>query len=130
MRKTWTICAGVLGASGLAAGIAYPAASVRAQSTAPLRAPASTMAALARNVRQALQATSQVTLREIAERHPLRHGLAELVAYLQLDGDQFHAMVDEGVNDTVSWRGIDADGNERSRGATMARVIFVRPTNG
>jgi len=50
VRKTWTICAGVLGASGLAAGVAYPVASVRAQSTAPLRAPASTMAALARNV--------------------------------------------------------------------------------
>jgi hypothetical protein len=86
--------------------------------------------ALARNVRQALQAQSQVTLRELTELQPLRHGLAELVAYLQLDGDYFYATVDESTIDTVTWRSADADGHEHLRRATLPRVIFVRPTNG
>jgi hypothetical protein len=44
-------------------------------------------AELLRNIRLELQMRSQVTLGEVVERHPLRNGLAELVAYLQLAGE-------------------------------------------
>jgi hypothetical protein len=67
-------------------------------------------AALARNIRQALQERSQITLKEISERHPLAHGLAELVAYLQLGSDQLQG----------GYRRSDAGGDqlgERSRRA-------------
>lgn len=85
---------------------------------------------LARNVRQALQQQSQVSLRELCERQPLQHGLAELIAYLQLDGNAFHTVVDENDNDVISWRSTDHDGSIAQRRAHLPRVIFVRTTNG
>jgi flagellar motility protein MotE (MotC chaperone) len=78
-------------------------------------------AELARNVRQALQARPQVDLSEIISIHPLRHGLAELVAYLQLAGDWPHAVVDEESPELVEWQ--TADGTVRR--ARLPRVIFV-----
>lgn len=85
-------------------------------------------ALLSRNVRQALQQQAQVTLRELAERQPLQHGLAELVAYLQLGSETFRAVVDEAATELIAWRSIDHDGCIRQRRARMPRVIFVRPT--
>jgi hypothetical protein len=81
---------------------------------------------LARHIRHALQDRSQITLRELCELQPLRHGLAELVAYLQLAGDTFKAVVDEEVADVISWQGLGADGQERAKQARMPRVILVR----
>jgi hypothetical protein len=52
-------------------------------------------AQLARHIRHALQDRSQITLRELCETRPLQHGLAELVAYLQLADDTFKAVIDE-----------------------------------
>jgi hypothetical protein len=52
-------------------------------------------AQLSRNVRQALQQQAQVTLSELVGRQPLRQGLAELVAYLQLGSESFRTVVDE-----------------------------------
>jgi hypothetical protein len=83
-------------------------------------------ARLARHVRHALQDHSQVTLSELCEIQPLEHGLSELVAYLQLAGDGFRAVVDEGVEDLIIWRGTGADGEEHIRQARLPRVIFVR----
>lgn len=83
-------------------------------------------AELARYVRQALQNRSQVTLREICEIHPLRHGLAELVAYLNLAAADAKACVDEDVTDAIVWRSVQADGQERERRARVPRVVFVR----
>ncbi|MES2128289.1 MAG: DUF3375 domain-containing protein [Pseudomonadota bacterium] len=85
---------------------------------------------LSRNVRLALQQQAQVTLRELAERQPLQHGLAELVAYLQLGSENFHTVVDETATELIAWRSTDHDGSLRSRRARMPRVIFVRPNNG
>lgn len=85
---------------------------------------------LARHVRQALQQQSQVSLRELCERQPLQHGLAELIAYLQLDGTAFHTVIDEGASDVISWRSTDHDGTMAARRAQLPRVIFVRPGNG
>ena len=83
-------------------------------------------ARLARHVRRTLRDRSQVTLHELCESEPLRQGLAELVAYLELDDGTFRTLVDEQSTDTVSWRGAAADGAPTVRRARMPRVIFVR----
>lgn len=83
-------------------------------------------AELARHVRQALQNRSQITLREVCELHPLQHGLAELVAYLDLAAMDAKSCIDEDVTDTVIWRSVHTDGQERQRQAHIPRVIFVR----
>ncbi len=81
---------------------------------------------LSRHIRHALQTRSQVSLRELCESRPLQQGLAELVTYLQLAGEGFKAVVDEGAEETIVWRSRAEDGSERPRQARMPRVIFVR----
>ncbi len=81
---------------------------------------------LARHIRHALQDRSQVTLRELCEMQPLQHGLAELVAYLQLAGDTFKTVVDEDAAETIGWRREGPDGQEQVKQARLPRVIFVR----
>lgn len=83
-------------------------------------------AELRRHVRQALQGRSQITLREVCDLHPLRHGLAELIAYLDLAAADAKACIDEDVTDAVRWRSVQTDGQERERQARLPRVIFVR----
>ncbi|EXI89006.1 MAG: hypothetical protein AW11_01864 [Candidatus Accumulibacter regalis] len=82
-------------------------------------------AQLARHIRQALQERTQVTLRELCETRPLEHGLAELVAYLQLAGDSFKSVIDEDVSELIVWRGAGPDGQEYVKQARLSRVIFV-----
>lgn len=79
-------------------------------------------AALAQHVRQALQQRAQITLAELLAQHPLRQGLAELVAYLQLAAEQGGGAVDEATEEVVSWR--SSDGTPRR--ARLPRVIFTR----
>jgi len=83
-------------------------------------------AMLARHIRHALQNRSQVTLRELCEMQPLQHGLAELVAYLQLASDAFKSVVDEEVAETIVWSRAGSDGQEYMKRASLPRVIFVR----
>jgi hypothetical protein len=84
-------------------------------------------ALLARHIRQALQQSMQVTLRELCERRPLQHGLAELVVYLELaDDDQFKGSIDETTQDIIVWQGEDPAGQLRSKQACLPRVIYVR----
>jgi hypothetical protein len=83
-------------------------------------------ARLAGHIRQALQLRKQVTLRELVERQPLQHGLAELVAYLQLASETFQAQVDEDTTDTITWMAAASDGMATRRQARLPRVIFVR----
>jgi hypothetical protein len=83
-------------------------------------------AQLVRHIRHALQHGSQVTLRELCEMRPLQHGLAELVAYLQLAGDTFKTVVDEEVLETIVWSREGADGQARKKQARLPRVIYVR----
>jgi hypothetical protein len=82
-------------------------------------------AQLARHIRHALQDRSQVTLRELCETRPLEHGLAELVAYLQLADDTFRAVIDETATEVITWQGIGADGEQHLKQARLSRVIFV-----
>jgi len=83
-------------------------------------------AQLSRHIRHALQDRSQVTLHELCELQPLQHGLAELVAYLQLAGDTFKTVVDEDTVDTVAWTRTGTDGLDYMKKARLPRVIFMR----
>jgi hypothetical protein len=80
---------------------------------------------LLRHIRNALQERSKVTLAELIEVRPLQHGLAELIAYLQLASDAFNAIVDEEMIEVILWKTTDQDGG-RIRQARLPRVIFVR----
>lgn len=77
---------------------------------------------LARNIRQALQAQPQITLRALVETHPIQHGLAELVAYLELASDNPRTVFDEERTEPVRWQTRDG----RWKAAEMPRVIFLR----
>ncbi len=79
-------------------------------------------AELTRNIRQELQGRGQISLAEVVARHPLRHGLTELVAYLQLAGAWPKAAVDDDVQEQVSWQ---SDTGVR-RQATLPRIILLR----
>jgi hypothetical protein len=81
---------------------------------------------LVHNVRNALEDRSQITLGELCEMQPLQNGLSELVAYLQLCGDDFKAVVDEGTTDAIVWYCVDDNGEKHARQARLPRVIFVR----
>ena len=83
-------------------------------------------AQLARHIRHALQERSQVTLRDLTELQPLRQGLAELIAYLQLGGEMFRVVVDEDNHELISWQCLDKDGVTAGKRARLPRVIFVR----
>lgn len=79
-------------------------------------------AELTRNIRLELQSRSQISLAEVVARHPLRFGLAELVAYLQLAGEWPKTAVDDEVQEQVSWQvetGV-------MRQATLPRIILLR----
>ncbi len=79
-------------------------------------------AELTRNIRQELQGRSQISLAEVVTRHPLRFGLAELVAYLQLAGEWPKTAVDDEVQEQVSWQMETG----AMRQATLPRIILLR----
>ena len=83
-------------------------------------------AQLTHHIRHTLQDRTQVTLRELCEIQPLRHGLAELVAYLQLAGATFKVVVDEEATELIVWSIKDPDGQDHARQARLPRVIFMR----
>ena len=75
-------------------------------------------AAISRELRQ----RSQATLAQIIEAHPLQVGLAELVTYLALAGDDARASFDESQHQTIEWR--DDDGTLRQARAPL--IVFTR----
>ena len=85
-------------------------------------------------VQRALRHQPQVTLRGLLDAEPLRQGLAELVAYLELahagDGsgawEGSRALVDEAVEEPIRWQARDALGEPVTREARLPRVIFAR----
>ncbi len=86
-------------------------------------------AQLARHIRNALQDRSQVTLCDLTAAHPLQHGLAELVTYLQLGSESFRTVVDESTQDVIAWEATAGEGitaHRVRRAARLPRVIFVR----
>ncbi len=79
-------------------------------------------ARLTANVESALAGRTQITLQALLEQHPLREGLAELVAYLSLAAENPRAQFQETVTDLLEWQ--DHDGIRRR--ARTPRVIFAR----
>jgi len=76
---------------------------------------------LQRHIANSLQSNSQVNLAEVIAQHPLRHGLAELVVYIQMACESPYASVDE---ETLEW--IEWSTQHGRRRAQMPRVLFVR----
>lgn len=91
-------------------------------------------ARLRATIARALRHEHQVSLRKLLDDEPLQHGLAELVAYLELahagntpgEADGVHAVVDEAVEEPIHWRAFDAGGVPIERRARMPRVIYTR----
>ncbi|SDX71520.1 DUF3375 domain-containing protein [Nitrosomonas halophila] len=83
-------------------------------------------ARMARHIRHALQDRSQITLGTLCQLHPLQHGLAELVTYLELAGKSSKTVVDEDTTETITWQSATADGKQAMKRVHMPRVIFVR----
>lgn len=79
-------------------------------------------AELTGNIRKALQERKQIALGEVIALHPLQHGLAELVTYLQIVGEWPRTAVDDEVEERIEWEGE----NGLTRRATLPRIIFVR----
>ena len=79
-------------------------------------------AELAGIIERELGRHSPLRLTEIIERNPLRHGLAELVAYLQLAVDRPGTTVVEEQRDRVGWQADDG----RERWASLPRIVLVR----
>jgi hypothetical protein len=79
-------------------------------------------AELSRNIRQALQDKTQISLAELITIHPLRLGLSELLAYLQLASGRSDTAVDEETVETIEWR--LEDGSYRR--VRLPRIIFAR----
>ena len=83
-------------------------------------------ARLTHHIRHALQDRAQITLRELITSQPLAHGLAELVAYLQLGSETFSTVVDEDTPEPIRWQRMATDGQAITRSARLPRVIFMR----
>ncbi|WP_347555286.1 DUF3375 domain-containing protein [Robbsia sp. KACC 23696] len=81
---------------------------------------------LSGNLRQALQDRDQITLTELLDRYPLRQGLAEIVAYLQISSESFSSRIDEDTLEQIHWQAQSVDGETTMRSARMPRVIFLR----
>jgi hypothetical protein len=83
-------------------------------------------AALTSHIRHSLRDASQVTLRQLVQSRPPEHGLAEIVAYLELAHTSFTITVDESTEDVLEWSSIKEDGSAIHKSARLPRVIFVR----
>ncbi len=73
-------------------------------------------------IRNCLQTRDQVTLEQILDAHPLEKGLAELVTYLSLAGEDDKAQFDDSRQQRVSW----TDDHGVIRQAQFSAVIFSR----
>jgi Protein of unknown function (DUF3375) len=81
---------------------------------------------LVRHIEYCLQDQHEVALTELVERKPLVHGLAELIAYLQLGSDQFNARIDDDVLEKIHWQALNRQGQPVAMHAQLPQVIFIR----
>ncbi len=67
---------------------------------------------------------------ELCNLRPLTQGLAELVAYLEMDSDtykdRFSVIVDESKEDTISWQVEAKDLPHVTRSATFPRILYFK----
>ncbi|WP_151193924.1 DUF3375 domain-containing protein [Cysteiniphilum sp. JM-1] len=85
--------------------------------------------AIAQHIRKHLQQKTQMSLYELCQLRPLTQGLAELVAYLEMDSDaytdRFNVIVDDTKEDVISWQANVHD-ELITRTATLPRVLYLR----
>lgn len=81
---------------------------------------------LMRHIKQSLQDRSRITLSDLVKTQPLKHGLAELVAYLQIGSEDLKTVVDETTYDSIAWQGADQKGEAVQKQARLPQVTFVR----
>ena len=79
-------------------------------------------AQLAAAIRWSLQTRHQVSLAELTQDFPLRHGLTEVIAYLNLAAESDKAVIDDAHQQTLLWT--DEFGIQRR--ATLPLVVFTR----
>ena len=79
---------------------------------------------ISRHIHRALQAQTQVTLKELTESQPLQQGLVELVTYLELGSGPFKTVLDEETFEVVVWQ--NSEDNKETKQARLPRIIFVR----
>jgi hypothetical protein len=77
------------------------------------------------HIRRLLIGRRQVSLAEITLSQPLQHGLAELVAYLAIAGQDSSAIVDPQKRESITWE----DETGRHRMASVPLVIFSRSSS-
>ncbi len=77
---------------------------------------------LTANIRNCLQTKDQVSLEEVLHHYPLEKGLAELITYLSLAGDDDLAQFDDSRRQKASW----TDEHGAVRQAAFPLVIFSR----
>lgn len=78
-------------------------------------------AELKAHIRAALRGSSQISLGQVLERHPLRQGLAELVTYLDLASHDSRTLFDDEQPQLIVWH--DRQGRERR--ASIPLIIFT-----
>ncbi|MEB4590946.1 DUF3375 domain-containing protein [Candidatus Thiothrix sp. Deng01] len=91
--------------------------------------------ALRKNIRRLLQTRPQISLREVLEEYPLRQGLAELVAYLNIAGKHPQTVINDAVTETLPLSGGQTELPAlsehallqlRNRVAHIPQIIFTR----
>lgn len=78
---------------------------------------------LATHISSTVMEHGPVTLRELTDLQPLKHGLAELVAYLDLGSSRFEMELLEFMRDSIIWHTTEAE-EEIERNANMQRILF------
>jgi len=71
---------------------------------------------------KALLEHSKISLADLLREHPLQHGLADLVVWLQMGSEMTQCMIDEENEDVVQWQ-TDED---LVKQVTLPHVLFVR----
>ncbi len=80
-----------------------------------------------KHLRQSLQNQTQISLGELCRARPLKQGLAELIAYLEVgESERFEMLIDESVEDSIRWQTAD----NMMRKARLPRIIYLRNTPG
>lgn len=74
------------------------------------------------NIGKACGSHEQVSLKQVIDKYPLSHGLAELVAYFSLAAASKRALIDEEVIEAITWE----DADSLNKIAHMPRILYPK----
>lgn len=81
---------------------------------------------LLQHIIDAFEDRDQVTLKEIIDRFPLHHGVAELTTYIKIALVQFDGVENPNIKETLSWESFDIEGNQVLRKAVINQITLNR----